>query len=88
MCSFKVYVCVHSSAYVGQNRYVLCSGVSVLGRCSIILLGGLWMYVSFKLGELVYVIGERVGENVMCGCRCVGWLRLWPSIVLHWWLCC
>ena len=46
------------------------------------------MYVSFKLGELVYVIGERVGENVMCGCRCVGWLRLWPSIVLHWWLCC
>ena len=46
-----------------------CSGVSVLGRCSIKLLGGLYVYVSFKLGCVTILIGDSMGKNIGdCGC--------------------
>ena len=58
---------------VGQNRYVSCNGMSVLGRCSIKFLGGLYVYVSFKLGCAVEVIGESVGKNIG-DCVCEGFI--------------
>ena len=42
----EVLMCMsvgHSN--VGQNRYVSCNGMSVLGRCSIKFWGGLYVYV-------------------------------------------
>ena len=71
---------------IGYIRYVVCSGIKTLGRWSIKKLGGLYENVSFKVGVVVWVIGERVVENNgVSVCVCVCWLFRWPRIGSHWW---
>ena len=38
--------------------------MSTLGRCLIKFLGELCIYVSFKLGKVMRVIGDSVGKNI------------------------
>ena len=47
--------------------------------------GGLCIYVSFKLGRVMWVIGERVGKNIG-DCKCVWSSLRCPSIGSHRWL--
>ena len=44
--------------------YVSFKGISTLGRLSIKLLGGLCLYMSFKLSVELCLTGDRVGKNI------------------------
>ena len=91
MCIYCMHMCVccmylfnHSYVFgLGCNKYVLCSVVSSVGICWVILSYVVCIYVSFKIGLVcfTFTIGDS-GGNINGVCRVMSLLVWCPSMGL------